>query len=263
MVRWIVLAVLIVVVAAVVPLAVNSLPADVGGPVSAPRSDQDDGPPPVVSIERDLTHDFGMMSEQDEGLTSWTVRNEGEGPLRMRFIEKPCTCTGVRLAEDGTPMDQGEEFNIPPGESADVFLTWETRDKIGDYSTFARFATNDTEHNPTVTLTIKGVVAPAIVINPASIDFPAAASDEEVSVDTFLYSPSDPELSIVNEPKTSRPERIVCRDPPFERGRGRRAGRRDDDRRLPTDRDPQAGLAPGQVWRHGGAEDQPPDSSRG
>ena len=210
MVRWIALAVLVVVVAAVVPLAVNSLPADVGGSVPGPPPQADDGPPPVVAIERDLTHDFGMMSAQDEGMTSWSVRNEGEGPLRMRFIEKPCTCTGVRLAEDGTPMEQGEEFNIPPGEAADVFLTWETRDKIGDYSTFARFATNDLEHNPTVTMTIKGIVSPAIVVNPASIEFPAAASDEEVSADTFLYSPSDPELAIVNEPTTSRPDRIVA-----------------------------------------------------
>ncbi|QDV33481.1 DUF1573 domain-containing protein [Tautonia plasticadhaerens] len=209
MVRWIILAVLVVAVSATVPLAVSYLPADVSGPVPASRTEESEGPPPEVVVEGEPTFNFGIMSEQDEGVETWVVRNQGEGPLRLRFVEKPCTCTGVKIGEDRASMVEGEEFVVDPGDQVEIALTWETRQKIGEFSTFARFATNDYERNPTFTLTIEGTVTPSVVVNPPRLDFPATPSDEEISLSTMVFSPTMPELAITGEPKTSRPGSLV------------------------------------------------------
>lgn len=209
MVRWIILAVLVVAVSATVPLAVSYLPADVSGPVPASRPEESEGPPPKVLVEGEPTFNFGMMSEQDEGVETWLVRNEGEGPLRLRFIEKPCTCTGVQIGEDRASMVEGDEFVVDPGDETEIALTWETRQKIGEFSTFARFATNDYERNPSFTLTIEGTVTPSVVVTPPRLDFPATPSDQESSLSTMVFSPTMPELAITGGPTTSRPMALV------------------------------------------------------
>jgi hypothetical protein len=209
MIRWIILAVLVVAVSATVPLVVSNLPAEVSGPVPASRTEEPAGPPPRVVVEGEPTHNFGMMSEQDEGIRTWLVRNDGEGPLRLRFIEKPCTCTGVKIGEDGASMVEGQEFVVEPGDQTEIALTWETREKIGEFSTFARFATNDYELNPTFTFTIEGIVTPGVVVAPSRLDFGARPSDEETIISTMVFSPTMPELAITGGPTTSRPELIV------------------------------------------------------
>ncbi|RUL87694.1 DUF1573 domain-containing protein [Tautonia sociabilis] len=210
MVRWIILAVLVVLVAATVPLAVSYLPADVGSPVPSARLEEEAGPPPKAVVEGDDTFDFGLMSEEDEGERTWVIRNEGEGPLRLRFAEKPCTCTGVRIGPDQKSMVEGEEFVIEPGERAEISLVWETRQKIGAFSTFARFSTNDYEFNPSLTLNIKGLVTPSVVVDPNRLDLGTVPSDEEVSTDAVLFSPSTETLAITKGPSTSRPDTVVA-----------------------------------------------------
>jgi hypothetical protein len=209
MIRWIILAVLIVVVAAAIPLAVSYLPADVSGPVPSARLDEDAGPPPVLVFDDEPTHDFGLMSEQDRGTRTWTLRNEGEGTLQLRFIEKPCTCTGVTVGEEQESLTEGGTLEIEPGEQADLTVAWETRDKIGEFSTYARFSTNDYEHHPTLSFMVKGVITPAVVVDPPRLDFPAAPSDEERSLTAYLFSPTSPELAIEPNPASSRPGIVV------------------------------------------------------
>ncbi|WP_169976761.1 DUF1573 domain-containing protein [Tautonia rosea] len=209
MIRWIILAVLIVVAAAAIPLAVSYLPADVAGPVPSSRFDEETGPPPQLVFDGEPTHDFGLMSEQDRGDRAWTLRNEGEGTLQLRFIEKPCTCTGVTYGEDKQSLTEGQTLEIEPGEQVDLAVAWETRDKIGEFSTYARFATNDYEHHPTLSFMVKGVITPAVVVDPPRLDFPAAPSDQESSLSAIVFSPTYPELSIESNPTSSRPGVVV------------------------------------------------------
>lgn len=205
MIRWIILAVMIVVVAAAIPLAVSYLPADVAGPVPSARFDEATGPPPVLVFDDEPTHDFGLMSEQDRGSRAWTLRNEGEGTLQIRFIEKPCTCTGVTVGEEKQSLIEGGTFEIEPGEAVELAVAWETRDKIGQFSTYARFATNDYEHHPTLSFMVKGVITPAVVVDPPRLDFPSVPSDEETTLSTYVFSPTYPELTIEPDPASSRP----------------------------------------------------------
>ena len=59
--------------------------------------------------------------QEDEGTHPWTIRNDGEGPLELQFVESPCTCTHVRFdanGEEGVELTKGAGYTIEPGEEA-------------------------------------------------------------------------------------------------------------------------------------------------
>jgi hypothetical protein len=139
-------------------------------------------------------------------------------------------------------MVEGQEFVVDPGDQAEIALTWETRDKIGEFSTFARFATNDYERNPTFTCTIEGIVTPAVVVAPPRLDFGATPSDEETTISTMVFSPTMPELTISGGPTTSRPELLVPEVRPL------------TEQELQTYNEQRTAMNPGHLHGHGGGE---------
>jgi hypothetical protein len=85
----------------------------------------------------------------------FTVRNEGDAPLKVVQGPTTCACTISNVDNDA----------IAPGKSAEITLTWEPKGGAEEFEKSAEIWTNDPE-NPTITLKIIGMVAPKLTVLP-------------------------------------------------------------------------------------------------
>ena len=173
MMRWIVLAVLVVALSAaatvivqVVPLSGSDSPRGVPFPAPEP------GKRPLATVDQDLKYNFGTMRHKDKGHRKWTFRNKGEGDLLLTMVSSTCKCTVASLKD-------GKTATLKPGESTEVELEWETK-TIGDFGQSATIGTNDPEH-PTFDLAVQGTVRPAVMVYPSddTINFLEITNDAE------------------------------------------------------------------------------------
>ena len=115
-----------------------------------------EGPQPRLTVEPALRHEFGDMALGDTGRHTFVIRNEGEGPLRLKAKATTCKCT----------LSDLEESTIPPGGSKDVELEWTPKNSAAEFVQYAYVATNDPE-TPELKLEIAGRVAMPIMLQPA------------------------------------------------------------------------------------------------
>ncbi len=100
MLRWIILAVIVVGLSAAVPVLLANLPTDSeGGLVLARASSERKGPVGKLYVEGDPTHDFGTLSNWATGEKEWTVKNVGQGDLELTMgglweVTVELTCDG-------------------------------------------------------------------------------------------------------------------------------------------------------------------------
>jgi hypothetical protein len=176
MMRWIILAVLVVVLSAAATVVVQILPSpttEASNKVKFPVKAKTDGPPPAAVVDGDLIYRFGTMRQDDKGHHKWSFRNEGKGDLLLTMISSTCSCTVANLKD-------GKTATVKPGDSTEVELEWETRKNNGAYSKSATIGTNDAEH-PTFVLAVEGTVRPAVMVFPAdeTINYLEISTDEE------------------------------------------------------------------------------------
>jgi hypothetical protein len=164
-----------------------------------------DGPLPFVSIEGDLTHKFGVMSQDDEGTHEWVVKNIGEGDLKLMQGTHTCSCTIASLKDEETAV-------VKPGESTTVKLRWETRKNDGAYEKSSNINTNDPQH-PEIKFAVSGTVRQAIVRLPQdeTLDFHTISNDKSTSRPLMVFSPNMPEMKI--QKVTSRRPELVSVNP--------------------------------------------------
>jgi len=242
MMRWIILSGLVVGVTGAATIAVQLLPADVSSTIpTEKRTREPDGPPPKLVIEGKPIFDFGIMSQEQEETHAWTVRNEGEGELRLTYDNSPCTCTSVRYGSDRTELEVGDQFILAPGEETEIFVTWNTQDELDRFRTFAQFVSNDVKE-PAPAFTVEGTVAPPVIARPEVVQLPAVPSDDTAHVSVLVYSPSHPEMSIVEPPQVSRPEFIQAEVNPLSGEELERAAQQDIKGGLKIDLTIQPGL---------------------
>src|ERR1700730_16438707 len=105
MMRWLLLAVLVVALTAGATVALQLLPrgtaADKGPSFPSSPVAEKTGPSGIAEVEGDLTHDFGTMAQYSTGKKTWAIKNVGEGPLRLIKGTSTCSCTIASL-KDGT-----------------------------------------------------------------------------------------------------------------------------------------------------------------
>ncbi len=172
----------------ILPVLVVSLPVLLA---LASRSEPDTASqPPLGSVEspdkpavspkavvEQTTYNFGILDPLTESTHSFTIRNEGESPLELTAGSTTCKCT---LSEITHPV-------IPPGESGQVRLMWNTGSKYTFYSHGATIHTNDPLHK-TLDLRIQGTVRVQLgAVNPELL-FDGVEPDRSKSVSTWLYS---------------------------------------------------------------------------
>lgn len=102
--------------------------------------------PPRLVADR-IDHDFDVMDPHTIGTHIFTVRNEGNGPLRFLDHRSDCKCTVGRFPREP----------IPPGGEAEIEIEWKTQSNNERFEHSATVETNDPE-TPQLTFTIRGNV---------------------------------------------------------------------------------------------------------
>lgn len=157
---------------------------------------------PKAVLEGEQTYYFGTLPQRTTGKHVWTVRNEGKGKLTLWMISSTCSCTLAKFKN-------GEKAIVPPGESTEIVLEYETRENNGTYEKGAEIGTND-PGLPQFSLHVKGQVFPAVQTFPpgASINYTTIANDEpDHKAFLAVYSKDRPDVKILDI-KTSRPNDI-------------------------------------------------------
>lgn len=229
MMRWIILAVLVVAISATATLVVQSLPASpsVGGPselIPAPLKVTDgakpSGPPPHAVVEGDLTYQFGTKAQRETFTKDWVVRNEGKGDLVLTLANKECSCTSVEVRDKGGKVSKleaaGGQAILAPGDEATIRLTWETREPHDPkFRKQATIGTNDLQH-PKFTFIAEGEVYPAVVVFPKpDIEMVELTTDEESHpARVAVFSPDRPDTKITKI-SSSNPDLVVASQEPL------------------------------------------------
>lgn len=112
------------------------------------------GPYPRAVLDN-YVYEFGVMELGQEDSYAFVVRNEGEAPLKLEVGMVQCKCTVAAVAEDG----------IPPGESAEVNVSWKPKEYSWEFQQKAEIWTNDPE-NPKLELLVKGSVMSMGIVLP-------------------------------------------------------------------------------------------------
>lgn len=194
MMRWLLLAVLVVALTAAAAVLSQYLPALGDGTGLPVRTD---GPTPIATVvEGDLVHEFGVLPQQTTESWKWTVRNDGKADLTLKLGSSTCKCT---IAELGRDESTGElkTATIRPGASHVIRLEWSTREVTGKFEQSASIVTNDPER-PELKFVARGEVRPPILSSPPT----TAANLQEIPnaegrvAEWFLASPDRPDVKI-------------------------------------------------------------------
>ncbi|MBK8872313.1 MAG: DUF1573 domain-containing protein [Elusimicrobia bacterium] len=97
-------------------------------------------------------YDFGVLPQGSTATYTYSLRNSGNEPLRIESVQSSCGCTAA------TPTNT----LIPPGETAQIRVTFDSKGREGEIMKQIRVQTNDPK-NPMNLLTIGGTVTPANV----------------------------------------------------------------------------------------------------
>ncbi|MCG6154697.1 DUF1573 domain-containing protein [Rubinisphaera margarita] len=160
-------------------------------------------PAPAVVIDEPV-HDFGNMEVGQTLRHEFTIRNEGEGILKLVKDRSTCKCT----------MADFEEREVAPGESTSITLEWIGKVEDPAFSQAAFIKTNDPDIEE-VSLTVTGRVDATWEITPAGVwnlgelsrekptTFTGAISSRVKGDFELVKATSDSELVTVNiEPMT-------------------------------------------------------------
>jgi len=217
MVRWIILAVLVVGltgIATVVMQGTSSESNILNGP-AFPVGDSKSGPRPRAVVDKEMTFEFGSRPIHTKFERDWTIRNEGDADLVLTLEAPPCSCTVVGFMDKDRHVSGSR--TIPPTKDTKVHFTWETLVN-GHYHKPATLLTNDPER-PRLTFVAEGEVNPAVMIYPPpenqTLVFANLSSDKPNQGMTFgVYSLDKPDLKVLSI-TTSRPEFISAEQKPL------------------------------------------------
>ena len=112
------------------------------------------------AVPAETTHDFGTVTHGFKGSHVFVIKNEGQGPLRVKTGKTSCSqCTvgGVSREDD-----------IPPGESVDVTIKWEIKALNETFRQWAEVHTTDPD-NKRIELSIEGRVDRPLRLTPEGV----------------------------------------------------------------------------------------------
>lgn len=121
---------------------------------------------------------FGTLNPNAVATHTFSVRNEGDAPLRLKAGETTCKCTLSEVAA----------HEIEPGEVGEVTLEWTTPDHSTYFGHSATVYTND-PHLPELTFHIEGKVRVLFATKPEQgVILHDLVPGREKEVDVLLYS---------------------------------------------------------------------------
>jgi len=135
----------------------------------------------------DNVYDFGVMNPGDKQTRKFTVRNEGEGDLKLSLGKTTCKCTLANLDEE----------TIPPGGSTEITLEWHTEEAQFRFRQAAVINTND-PRQPMFELAVEGSVRTKLATLPSEVYFAEVPKNTGRTTDVLLYSQAFDRLEITS-----------------------------------------------------------------
>jgi len=210
MLRWVILSVAVVVLAAAATLAVQY--ATVSSPAwNLPAGRKKEGPQPRLEVTGSMTHEFGAMATQKVGTHTWALRNVGESDLDIWLGSSTCSCTVPKLKGEGT------RETVKPGGATEIEVEWKTKDLNGEFAKSVTIGTSDPDR-PELRFSIHGEVHSPVVILPTPhdgvISLGDISTDEVKRMALAVFSPDRPELKLTKL-TSSKPEIISFKPEPM------------------------------------------------
>lgn len=131
-------------------------PQQVPAPVqaTAPATPVPTGPSAKIEFS-ELTHEFGVISDEKEVETAFKFTNKGDSDLEIKNIQGSCGCTVPQL----------EKKIYAPGESGEIKVKYNPHNRRGPQHTNVTVTTNDPA-KAQVVLGVKSEVKPTIMTDP-------------------------------------------------------------------------------------------------
>lgn len=152
------------------------------GDEAAPSASVNAGPEkaasrwPQASVDA-ATYDFGVMQRGSTQSHEFVFKNTGDAPLTLRVGRTSCKCTLGDVANEP----------LQPGETCPVRLEWIARSMPGAFRQTATVETND-PRQPSVELTVEGMVAEVAGLEPKELLFGRMSADEQRTESVYLTS---------------------------------------------------------------------------
>ena len=103
---------------------------------------------PEITFESE-TIDYGEVAQNSDGSIVFKFTNTGDAPLVIKNAKSSCGCT----------VPKKPEGPIAPGESGEIVVRYDTKNRVGQFRKTITLTTN-IENQPMVALKIKGNVLP-------------------------------------------------------------------------------------------------------
>jgi uncharacterized protein DUF1573 len=211
MLRWVLLAVVVVALTVGASLVAHSLTGSArsglagGGTAFPHRTEKEvsDHPAKATIVSGgEPVYEFGTMSTQATGTKEWVIKNEGTGNLMLKQGYASCSCTIAGLAE-------GETATVKPGEETTVKLRWETRNHTGSYGQKVKVLVMNDPDRQEFEFSVRGTVTPALLTLPQDpvIEFTNVSDGKPHSAYFVVFSPSKPDVKITGL-ESSRPDKM-------------------------------------------------------
>lgn len=131
---------------------------------------------PTAKVDS-TAHDFGVMEANTDGKHVFRIKNTGSAPLTLKLGDTSCQCTSVLL----------DVTTVPPQETAEVTVNWNTRDKSTAYMQWAQIVTDDPQHEQ-LTFTIRGQVRQLFQMHPEELQFGNVLPTETKRLEVLVFS---------------------------------------------------------------------------
>ncbi len=129
---------------------------------------------PLAVVDRPV-YDFGAVWAGEPVSHIFHLRNQGTAPLELRGYNPSCGCT---VAKPSRTL-------VPPGQSSELSISYDTRGEHGRQNASVEVLTNDPLH-PTLALQLTGTVKPEVEAVPSEVAFGkiarATSQSREVAV---------------------------------------------------------------------------------
>lgn len=136
---------------------VDSTPPAAPSPTPAADPAKAVGPKAVVEP---MEHDFGVVKQETELKTEFTLRNEGTSTLSFE-PRADCGCSAATT----------DTNSLEPGESTKVRVLFRTFAFVGPVTKRIRLVTREPDHKTIVEMKIKADVSSGVVVDPARFFF--------------------------------------------------------------------------------------------
>jgi hypothetical protein len=129
------------------------------------------------AVVTETEHDFGMLDPGQSASHTFLIGNQGDAPLTLTAGDTSCKCT----------LSKTSRQLVPPGESAEITLTWNTGSEREFYRQYAVIHTNDPDQRE-IELGVSGTIRVFLGFSDEELLVPQVEPGHGAEAQTILYS---------------------------------------------------------------------------